>query len=97
VARTSSVERTAAAYAQIFDGVIRASSLVLIVEPVFDPQDTRFTTTLQAIASLEPIAGGQITPCLIGRSDNGALLRRSFDAGVSDTSRADCRQVHRLR
>jgi hypothetical protein len=69
VARTRSVERTAAAYAQTLDGVIRASNLVLIVEPVFDPQETRFTTTLQAIAGLEPIAAGQITPCLIVRSD----------------------------
>jgi hypothetical protein len=51
-------------------GMIGASNLVLIVEPVFDPRETRFTTTLRAIASLEPIAGGQITPCLIVRSDD---------------------------
>jgi hypothetical protein len=69
VARSCSVARTAADYATAFRGLVTAARKVLIVEPVFDPQLPRFTATLEAIAGLEPIATGRVTPCLVVRSD----------------------------
>src|SRR5207245_1948317 len=63
---------TAAEYAAAFRGLIGAARRVVIVEPVFDPQERRFTLTLRAIAALEPIASGKITPCLIVRLDRAA-------------------------
>ena len=69
VIRTRPVRRTAAGYAAAFRGLIGAARRVVIVEPVFDPQERRFTLALEAIASLDPIASGQVTPCLIVRMD----------------------------
>jgi hypothetical protein len=52
---------------------------VVIVEPVFDPRERRFTLTLNAITSLEPIATGRVMPCLIVRMEKGAPTPDEFE------------------
>ena len=79
IIRTRPVGRTAAEYAAAFRGLIRAARRVVIVEPVFDPQERRFTLTLEAIASLEPIASGKVTPCLIVRMDERTPTADEFE------------------
>ena len=69
VIRTRAVGRTAAGYAAALHGLIGAARQVVIVEPVFNPQEPRFTPALEAVASLEPIPTGKVTPCLIVRMD----------------------------
>jgi hypothetical protein len=79
VMRTRAVGRTAAEYAAAFRGLIGAAKRVVIVEPVFDPRERRFTLTLNAIASLEPIATGRVMPCLIVRMEKGAPTPEEFE------------------
>jgi hypothetical protein len=50
----------------------------VIVEPVFRPHEMRFTATLDAVAGLDPIAKGTLTPCLIVRSDDAAPPASDF-------------------
>lgn len=69
VIRTRTVDRTAAEYAAALRGLVAAARKVIIVDPAFDPQERRFTLTLDAIASHEPIATGKVVPCLIVRMD----------------------------